>query len=113
MARANAALLERAVVNLVDNAIKYSGAGSEVVVGARRDEQGLVVTVQDRGSGIAPEHLLRIFERFYTVDKARSRDQGGTGLGLAIVKHVAQALGGSVTVASVVGAGSTFIIRLP
>ncbi len=112
-ARANAALLERAVVNLVDNAVKYSPEGGRVTVSAFRGEHGLSISVEDAGSGIAAEHLPRIFERFYRVDKARSRDLGGTGLGLAIVKHVAQAHGGAVTVESAVGRGSTFTILLP
>jgi two-component system, OmpR family, phosphate regulon sensor histidine kinase PhoR len=113
VARADAALLERAVTNLVDNAIKYSPEGAEVAVRAGRDVLGLAIVVQDSGCGIAAEHVPRIFERFYRVDRARSRAQGGTGLGLAIVKHVAQALGGSVAVESAVGKGSTFAIRLP
>ncbi len=111
--RANAALLERAVVNLVDNAIKYSPEGGQVTVSAARGERGLAITVRDSGCGISAEHLPRIFERFYRVDRARSRDLGGTGLGLAIVKHVAQAHGGAVTVESEVGRGSTFTIHLP
>ncbi len=110
---ANAALLERAAANLVDNAVKYSPESAVVSVRARREGDGLAIQVEDRGCGIGAEHLDRIFERFYRVDKARSRAQGGTGLGLAIVKHVAQTLGGSVTVASEVGRGSTFTIRLP
>jgi two-component system phosphate regulon sensor histidine kinase PhoR len=82
-------------------------------VRAWRDSGGLSIQVRDSGCGIASEHLPRIFERFYVVDKARSRAQGGTGLGLAIVKHVAQTLGGTVSVESQVGKGSTFTIRLP
>jgi two-component system, OmpR family, phosphate regulon sensor histidine kinase PhoR len=112
-ARADGDLLERAVTNLVDNAIKYSLESAEVLVHAQRDAQGLAIRVRDSGCGIAAEHLPRIFERFYRVDRARSRAQGGTGLGLAIVKHVAQAFGGSVAVESVVGKGSTFTIQLP
>ncbi len=111
--RANAALLERAVANLVDNAVKYSPESAPVIVRAEREDEDLSIRVQDSGCGIAGEHLDRIFERFYVVDRARSRAQGGTGLGLAIVKHVAQTLGGRVTVASEVGKGSTFTIRLP
>jgi len=113
----NAPLLEQAVINLVDNAIKYSGPGcttwveAEAVEAAGRRE--LVVRVRDEGRGIEPEHLPRLFERFYRVDKARSRQQGGTGLGLSIVKHIVQAHAGTVGVESRPGAGSTFTIRLP
>lgn len=106
-------LLEQAVVNLVDNAIKYSPAGSTVTVTQAGVGRELVLSVCDRGCGIAREHLPHLFQRFYRVDKARSRDVGGTGLGLAIVKHIAGAHGGSVSVTSALGAGSTFSIRLP
>jgi len=109
----DANLLERAVLNLLDNAVKYSPAGETVEVAVERREQELVVEVRDRGCGIAREHLPRIFERFYRVDKARSRKLGGTGLGLAIVKHIAQAHRGRATVESTPGTGSTFAIHLP
>jgi len=111
--RMNALLVEQAITNLVDNAIRYSSRDSGVTVrGLRRD--GVVgVEVIDTGIGIAPEHQQRIFERFYRVDAARSRDSGGTGLGLAIVKHIAQAHAGEVTVRSTPGRGSTFTVRLP
>ena len=112
-ARINAPLLEQAVVNLVDNAIKYSEPGSPITVEGRRFDGNVVITVGDRGSGIEAAHLPRLFERFYRVDKARSRKVGGTGLGLAIVKHVAQAHGGSVSVESTPGRGSSFSITLP
>jgi two-component system phosphate regulon sensor histidine kinase PhoR len=112
-ARINAPLLEQAVVNLLDNAIKYSDDESEVDVIAKQTDKEIVLSVHDQGSGIKKEHLPRIFERFYRVDKARSRKQGGTGLGLAIVKHIAQAHGGYVLVESVYGEGSTFYIHLP
>jgi len=114
-ARINAALLEQAVVNLLDNAVKFSEPGTVAAVTARRDEASGEVSIEvgDQGCGIPAEHLPRIFERFYRVDKARSRKQGGTGLGLAIVKHIAQAQGGTVSVASEVGKGSVFTIRLP
>ncbi|MCD4830206.1 MAG: cell wall metabolism sensor histidine kinase WalK [Anaerohalosphaeraceae bacterium] len=109
----NMPLLEQAVVNLLDNAIKYSPAGSKVgVVAAQADEQ-ISITVTDFGCGIDKELLARIFERFYVVDKARSRKLGGTGLGLAIVKHIAGAHNGSVTVESKPGSGSIFTIKLP
>jgi two-component system phosphate regulon sensor histidine kinase PhoR len=101
------------VVNLIDNAIKYSGEGSQILVSAGREGSELVIRVRDWGCGIAREHHPRLFERFYRVDKARGRQAGGTGLGLAIVKHIVQAHGGQVAVASTPGEGSTFEIRLP
>jgi two-component system phosphate regulon sensor histidine kinase PhoR len=106
-------LLEQAVANLLDNAIKYSDEGAGVEVRARTEEGDVLIDVRDRGCGIPPEHLPRIFERFYCVDKARSRKLGGTGLGLAIVKHIARAHAGSLSVESQPGVGSTFTIRLP
>jgi two-component system phosphate regulon sensor histidine kinase PhoR len=116
-AAVNPPLLEQAVINLVDNAIKYSEPGREVRLEAGSeagaDGEQLVIRVADQGAGIEEEHLPRLFERFYRVDKARSRKLGGTGLGLSIVKHIVQAHGGSITVASTPGVGSTFEIRLP
>jgi two-component system phosphate regulon sensor histidine kinase PhoR len=112
-ARIDPELLENAVVNLVDNAIKYSGAGSSVRVSAAAEDGAVAIAVRDDGCGIEPRHQERIFERFYRVDPARSREAGGTGLGLAIVKHIAQAHGGRVTVESAPGQGSTFRILLP
>jgi len=109
----NAPLLEQAIVNLIDNAVKYSPSGSEVLIGARSANGALLIDVQDRGSGIEAHHLPRLFERFYRVDKARSRQLGGTGLGLAIVKHVASAHGGTVIVRSTPGSGSLFTISIP
>jgi two-component system phosphate regulon sensor histidine kinase PhoR len=113
LARVSPPLLEQAVVNLIDNAVKYSAEGSTVVVTLQERGDEVVVSVVDEGQGIAREHLPRLFERFYRVDKARSRDLGGTGLGLSIVKHVAQIHGGRVSVDSVLGRGSTFRIHLP
>ena len=109
----NSPLLEEAVVNLVDNAIKYSDPDKRVEIEARRDNGALLIRVADQGRGIDQEHLPRLFERFYRVDKARSRNLGGTGLGLAIVKHIAQAHGGQVEVQSTPGVGSVFSLRLP
>ncbi len=106
-------LIQRALTNLLDNAIKYSPPHTAVAVEARQDGGALVVAVRDQGPGIAPEHQARIFERFYRVDKSRSRKLGGTGLGLSIVRHAAEMHGGSVTVQSEVGQGSTFTLRLP
>lgn len=110
---ANASLLEQAIVNLVDNAIKYSGDDSDVRVEVTQNADEVCVRVHDQGCGIAKEHLPRLFERFYRVDKARSRSLGGTGLGLAIVKHIAQTHGGGVSVESVPGEGSVFTFHLP
>ena len=112
-ARLNPPLIEQALVNLISNAIKYSPEGSRVRVEGTQGDEGVVIRVIDQGCGIAREHLPRLFERFYRVDKARSRQQGGTGLGLAIVKHIVQTHGGRVTVESVPGKGSTFSIILP
>ena len=112
-ANLNAPLLEQALINLVDNAVKYSGPGSEVRVAAAADGDGVRIAIRDEGCGIEAEHLPRLFERFYRVDKARSRQLGGTGLGLSIVKHIVQAHGGTVTVASEPGVGSTFTVLLP
>ena len=116
-AEVNPPLLEQAVINLVDNAIKYSDPGRSVQLAARLDDTPnpteLLIQVRDEGSGIDAEHLPRLFERFYRVDKARSRKLGGTGLGLSIVKHIVQAHGGTITVESELGIGSTFTIRLP
>jgi len=106
-------LFEQAVVNLLDNAIKYSEPNSAIHLSANLDDSELTIIVADQGIGIAKKHLPRLFERFYRVDKARSRKLGGTGLGLAIVKHIAQAHGGQVTVKSTPGKGSTFTIHLP
>jgi two-component system phosphate regulon sensor histidine kinase PhoR len=112
-AKINIALLEQAVLNLIDNAIKYSSPGSTVRITAEQKADKTAISVQDNGCGIEEKHLSRIFERFYVVDKGRSRKLGGTGLGLAIVKHIAQVHGGSVTVDSTLGKGSTFTIHLP
>ncbi|MGB5750986.1 MAG: ATP-binding protein [Desulfobacterales bacterium] len=106
-------LLEQAVVNLLDNAIKYSEPDSAIHLKASLTDSELQIIVEDQGIGIAKKHLPRLFERFYRVDKARSRTLGGTGLGLAIVKHIAQAHAGQVTVNSTPGRGSSFTIHLP
>lgn len=105
--------LERVVANLVENAVRYSPAGEQVTVRVSKVQPWIEVQVIDTGGGIAPEHLPHLFERFYRVDKARSRVHGGSGLGLSIVKALAEAHGGGVSVTSVVGQGSTFTVRLP
>lgn len=113
-ARADADRLDQVFSNLVDNAIKYGRAGGEVIVGATTAGGGFVeVFVRDNGPGIPAEACERVFERFFRVDKARSREQGGTGLGLAIVKHIVQSHGGTVRVESEPGRGSTFLFTLP
>jgi two-component system, OmpR family, sensor histidine kinase SenX3 len=102
-----------AVANLVENAIAYSSEGTRVAITTRGDEEHVEIAVADQGIGIARDELDRIFERFYRADQARSRATGGTGLGLAIVKHIATNHGGRVEVASTLGGGSTFTLRLP
>ena len=99
--------------NLIENSLKYASAGKRIRVGARALASEVQFTVQDFGPGIASEHLERIFERFYRVDKARSRESGGTGLGLAIVKHIIQAHGGRIWAESVLGKGVSFHFTLP
>ena len=105
--------LVSALYNLLDNAVKYSDAGSTVSVGARTDGRSIDVSVTDNGVGIPRRDLERVFERFYRVDRARSRETGGTGLGLSIVRHIAENHGGSVRVDSNEGTGSTFTLSLP
>ena len=109
----NAPLLQQAVINLINNAIKYSEPGTRIQVQAIQSDSEIQIQVVDQGCGIDPVHFPRLFERFYRVDKGRSRKLGGTGLGLAIVKHIAQAHGGKVSVESRPGEGSTFTIHLP
>ncbi|MBM3313183.1 HAMP domain-containing protein, partial [candidate division WOR-3 bacterium] len=119
--RADRFKLEQVLINLLDNAVKYTEKGSvELLLGADPGVTGagngvkrFLIEVRDTGSGIAPEHLPRLFERFYVVDRGRSRQLGGTGLGLAIVKHIVLLHGGDVTVQSTPGAGTTFQVRLP
>ena len=113
VAKTDIPLLEQALVNLIDNAVKYSPEGEKIFIQAERMENEIMINVKDNGPGISEKHLPRLFERFYRVDKARSRSLGGTGLGLAIVKHIVQAHGGSVTADSAPGKGSTFTIHLP
>ncbi len=113
-ALADANRLDQVLANLVDNAIKYGRVQGKVIVGGKEvDGRKIEIYVSDDGPGIPPEALDRVFERFYRVDKARSRDQGGTGLGLSIVKHIVQAHGGKVWVESDFGKGATLFFTLP
>jgi two-component system, OmpR family, phosphate regulon sensor histidine kinase PhoR len=112
-AQINPPLLEQALVNLVDNAVKFSEPGRVVQVEAQREGAQVIIRVRDQGPGIPPEHLPRIFERFYRVDAGRSRKIGGSGLGLAIVKHIALAHGGRVTVTSSPGQETVFSLQVP
>jgi len=109
----NVPLFEQAVFNLIDNAINYSQPGSVVKVGVISDSSEITIKIKDQGCGIEEKHIPRLFERFYRVDKNRSRKEGGTGLGLAIVKHIASLHKGRVSVSSVFGQGSEFRIHLP
>ncbi len=106
-------LIEQALVNLIDNAIKYSKEETSIQIAADIKDGELLISIMDHGTGIHKKHLSRIFERFYRVDKARSRSIGGTGLGLSIVKHIADAHNGRVSVRSIHASGSTFTIHLP
>jgi signal transduction histidine kinase len=105
--------LRQVLTNLLDNAIRYTPDGGVIRVTAGPADGGVVLAVQDSGQGIAPDHLTRIFERFYRVDPSRSREEGGTGLGLSIVKHIVEAHGGRVDAESELGAGTTVTAWLP
>ncbi|MCB0319107.1 MAG: ATP-binding protein, partial [Bdellovibrionales bacterium] len=111
--KVNRQLIEQALCNLVDNAIKYSKNNDQVIIVGKKSGSKIIMSVKDHGCGIEKIHFDRLFERFYRVDKARSRELGGTGLGLAIVKHIVQAHQGSVTVESEINKGSTFSLHLP
>jgi two-component system, OmpR family, phosphate regulon sensor histidine kinase PhoR len=113
VAKVDSGLLEQAVINLIDNAVKYSPPNTVVRIMARAEGGFLVIEVKDQGIGIPSRDMPRLFERFYRVDRARSRELGGTGLGLAIVKHIAAAHGGEASAESYEGEGSTFRITLP
>ena len=104
--------LRQVLSNLVDNAVRYTPAGGTVTVFTRKVADGVWLGVRDTGIGISPEHLPRIFERFYRVDAGRSRAEGGTGLGLAIVRHLVDAHGGRIEAASTVGRGTTISVVL-
>lgn len=111
--RADEEGVKQILTNLIDNAIKYTPSGGQITVSWRSENSMVAIDVRDTGVGIAPEFLPRVFERFFRVDKARSRELGGTGLGLSIVKHLSQSFGGSVRVQSELGKGSTFTVTLP
>ena len=112
-ARVDSLLMEQALINLVDNAVKYSPENSPIEISVAKTDQVVEIQIRDNGNGIQPEHQSKIFNRFYRVDKARSRNEGGTGLGLAIVKHIVQYHNGKIDVESKKGSGSCFNIRLP
>lgn len=105
--------LYRALLNLLDNAVKFSPVNGQIEISCTKDERQLLLSVQDHGPGIAVEHQPRLFERFYRVDKARSRELGGTGLGLSIVKHIMEIHGGRVELVSQLGAGAKFTLIFP
>ncbi len=105
--------IHQVFANLIDNAMKYGRGGGRVELGARAAQRGIEFYVRDFGAGISSEHLPRLFERFYRVDKARSRESGGTGLGLAIAKHIMRAHGGSIRAESELNHGSMFVFTLP
>ena len=108
----NSILMVRALSNLIDNAIKYGPEHSQVNISAFKEREKVIFSVKDLGPGIDEKHHERLFERFYSVDKARSKELGGSGIGLAIVKHIALAHGGQVKVESSPGKGSTFSLHL-
>jgi two-component system phosphate regulon sensor histidine kinase PhoR len=110
---ADAEAIHQVFSNLVDNALKYAASGGRIVLGARPTARGVEFYVRDFGPGIPSEHLPRLFERFYRVDKARSRESGGTGLGLAIAKHIVLAHSGAIRAESELNHGSTFLFTLP
>jgi two-component system, OmpR family, phosphate regulon sensor histidine kinase PhoR len=111
--RADPIRLEQMLTNLIDNAIKFNRENGDVKVSLTVSDDKSFISVMDTGEGIVPENLQRIFERFYRIDRGRTRNVGGTGLGLAIVKHLARLHGGDVLVASTLGRGTTFSIELP
>jgi len=111
--RADAKALEQVLLNLLDNAIKYTPEGGSVELFGERVGDQAHLSVRDTGLGIDSRHLPRLFERFYRVDRGRSREAGGTGLGLSIVRHLVSAMDGDVRVASQLGVGSTFTVVLP
>src|SRR5205085_2846643 len=111
--RADETRLQEVLYNLLDNALKYSHRGGKIHLRAQRRDETVLLSVSDTGIGISSNDLARIFERFYRVDKARSRELGGTGLGLSIVKHIAAMHGGQVRAESTLGKGTTIMVELP
>ena len=105
--------MEQVITNIVSNAVKYNKPGGSVAVSVRWEEPDVVIRVQDTGLGIPQEDLPRLFERFYRVDKARSREKGGTGLGLAIAKEIVEHHSGTIAVESQLDVGTTVTIRIP
>jgi two-component system sensor histidine kinase VicK len=105
--------LEQVLTNVVSNSIKYTPEGGRIRIQARRDQDEVVISVEDNGIGIPEKDLERIFDRFYRVDKARSREMGGTGLGLAIAQEIMEAHRGKISIASKLGVGTTVTLRLP
>ena len=105
--------LARAVSNLLDNAIHYNKPGGQIRISGRATSNGFALDIEDTGSGIPQGDLVRVFERFYRVEKSRTRESGGTGLGLAIARHAVESQGGTISVSSKLGTGSTFTITLP
>jgi signal transduction histidine kinase len=112
-AKADAERIHQVLFNLVDNAVRFTPPGGEIRVNARPDGERVQISVTDTGVGIQPEHLPRVFERFYRVDPARSRDDGGTGIGLAIARSIVEAHGGRIVAKSDPGHGSAFTFDLP
>lgn len=111
--KANINRMKQLIMNLVDNGIKYNVQNGSVSVDGYREDGKVVISVKDTGIGIPSAHIPRIFERFYRVDKGRSRGMGGTGLGLSIVKHIVNLYNGEIKVNSVVGEGTEFIVKIP
>jgi two-component system, OmpR family, phosphate regulon sensor histidine kinase PhoR len=111
--RVDPILMEQAIINLVDNAVKYNPEGSQIAIAVTRQDHSLDIEIKDNGIGIDKEHLPKIFNRFYRIDRGRSRNEGGTGLGLAIVKHIIQYHNGKIDVESIKGSGSCFKISVP
>ncbi|WP_247237030.1 cell wall metabolism sensor histidine kinase WalK [Telluribacter sp. SYSU D00476] len=110
--RADPQRIEQVMINLIENAIKYNNEGGKVIVHFEEEKKHFGISVRDNGPGIPPEHLTRIFERFYRVDKSRSKERGGTGLGLAIVKHILNGHGSKIAVMSKIDKGTTFSFKL-
>jgi two-component system phosphate regulon sensor histidine kinase PhoR len=113
LVNADSEAIHQVLSNLIDNALKYGYSGGEILLGARPVNQAIEFYVRDLGPGVHSEHLRRLFERFYRVDKARSRESGGTGLGLAIAKHIVLAHGGTIRAESELNHGSSFLFTLP